>query len=62
VTDLTADLSNCSFIDSVGISLLLTTLETLQHSGGRLVVVGAAGRTRAVLQTAGVFDVLTRRH
>ncbi|MCU1501135.1 MAG: hypothetical protein JWM12_489 [Ilumatobacteraceae bacterium] len=60
VVDLSVDLSRCPFVDSVGVSLLLTTLETLEHAGGRLRVVGATGRTRMVLQTAGVHDVLTR--
>jgi anti-anti-sigma factor len=60
VVDLTVDLSRCAFIDSVGVSLLLTALETLEHAGGTLRVAGASGRTSAVLRTAGVLDVLTR--
>jgi anti-anti-sigma factor len=59
VVDLTIDLASCTFIDSVGISLLLTTRERLRDSGGRLIVRNANGTTKRALQTTGVYDVLS---
>jgi anti-anti-sigma factor len=57
-TDLTIDLAGCEFIDSVGISLLLTTRDRLRHSGGTLAVANVNGRARRTLETSGVYDVL----
>jgi anti-anti-sigma factor len=59
VLHLTVDLQSCSFIDSVGISLLLTTRERLQRSGGAIVITNATGATKRTLQTTGVYDILT---
>ena len=59
VVHLTVDLACCTFIDSVGISLLLTTRERLQDSGGSLVVTNASEATERALRTTGVYDVLT---
>jgi anti-anti-sigma factor len=58
VLRLTVDLAACAFIDSVGISLLLTTRERLQDSGGAIIVVNANGQPRRTLETTGVYDVL----
>lgn len=60
VTQLTVDLASCSFIDSVGISLLLTTRERLKQAGGSIRVTNANGTTRRTLETTGVFDILTK--
>ena len=54
VTDLRVDLARCEFVDSVGISLMLTTLARLRDSGGSLVLVERL-RRRAP-------DVATRRN
>jgi anti-sigma B factor antagonist len=59
VVDLTVDLASCTFIDSVGISLLLTTRERLRDSGGSLLVTNADGATKRTLQTTGVYDILS---
>ncbi len=58
VVHLTMDLSDCDFIDSVGISLLLTTRDRLQDSGGALVVTNANGQPRRTLERTGIYDVL----
>ena len=60
VVHLTVDLTGCMFIDSVGISLLLTTRERLRQSHGSIVVTNASAATRRTLETTGVFDILTR--
>lgn len=60
VLRLTVDLQRCGFIDSVGISLLLTTRERLLSSGGSIVVTNADGLTRRTLETTGVYDILTK--
>ena len=57
---LTVDLQGCGFIDSVGISLLLTTRERLLPSGGSIVVTNANGVTKRTLETTGVYDILTK--
>jgi anti-sigma B factor antagonist len=59
VDDLVVDLARCAYIDSVGVSLLLTTLETIEHGGGRLRIVDPTPRVARILRTAGVLDVLT---
>ncbi|MEY2580400.1 MAG: hypothetical protein QOE09_249 [Ilumatobacteraceae bacterium] len=60
VVHLTVDLAGCTFIDSVGISLLLTTRERLRNSQGSVVVTNANGATRRTLETTGVYDILTK--
>jgi len=53
-TELRIDMSRCDFIDSVGISLLLTTLLRLEDAGGRLIVVEPTERVRTTLRHAGI--------
>ena len=60
VNHLTVDLAACSFIDSVGISLLLTTRERLRQSHGSIVVINANGPARRTLETTGVYELLTK--
>lgn len=60
VNHLTVDLAACRFIDSVGISLLLTTRERLRQSHGSIVVINANGATRRTLETTGVYELLTK--
>ncbi|MEP7046479.1 MAG: STAS domain-containing protein [Ilumatobacteraceae bacterium] len=59
VVQLTVDLAACAFIDSVGISLLLTTRERLQEAGGAIMVTNASRSITRTLQTTGVYDILT---
>jgi anti-sigma B factor antagonist len=60
VVHLTVDLAGCKFIDSVGISLLLTTRERLRQSHGSVTITNANGATRRTLETTGVYDILTK--
>ncbi len=60
VVHLTVDLADCKFIDSVGVSLLLTTRERLRQSHGSIVVTNATGATQRTLETTGVYDMLTK--
>jgi anti-anti-sigma factor len=55
----TIDLTRCEFVDSVGISLLVTSLVRMRDLGGSLVVAGLVPRVRRTLETAGVLDELT---
>jgi anti-anti-sigma factor len=52
------DLSGCSFMDSTGLSLLLTTHLRLAASGGGLRVAGAGGQVLSVLEMSGVSELL----
>lgn len=54
------DLSRCAFIDSVGLSLLLTTRERCRAAGGGLTVVGADDAALRLFDTVGVRELLTR--
>jgi anti-anti-sigma factor len=47
-------------VDSVGISLLLTTLARLRDSGGSLVLVNVNDAVRRTLHHAGIVDLLVR--
>ena len=60
VTDLTVDLERCQFVDSVGISLLLTTLARVRDSGGSLVLVHVNDSIRRTLRHAGILNLLVR--
>jgi anti-sigma B factor antagonist len=52
------DVSGCTFMDSTGLSLLLTIHQRLAAEGGSLRVVGAAGQVASVLEISGVADLL----
>jgi anti-anti-sigma factor len=58
VTDLRVDLARCAFVDSVGISLLLTTLARLREAGGSLVLVNVSDAIKRTLHHAGILDLL----
>jgi anti-sigma B factor antagonist len=53
------DLSQCRFIDSVGLSLLLTTRERCRAVGGALKVIGADESALRLFETVGVRQLLT---
>lgn len=61
VTDLEVDLGACEFVDSTGISMLLTTLARLRDTGGSLAVVNASDAVRRTLEYAGVTEILDCR-
>ena len=56
---LVIDLTDCTFIDSAGLSLLLTTRARCQASGGSVTLVGVTGSVRRALDVAGVLELLT---
>jgi anti-anti-sigma factor len=58
VNTLEVDLSGCEFVDSTGISMLITTLARLRESGGLLVLVNVADSVRRTLEYGGVYDTL----
>ena len=58
-SDLVVDLAGCSFLDSAGLSLLLSTARRCEELGGSLRVVNATGAVDQLLGYAGVRDQLT---
>jgi anti-anti-sigma factor len=54
--DITVDLTACEFLDSTGLSLLVTTHHRLRDVGGGLRLHGASGQVAAVLELAGTTD------
>lgn len=56
VTHITLDLSACEFLDSTGLSLLVTTHRRLLEAGGGLRLAGAGGQVRGILDMAGTND------
>lgn len=57
--DVVLDLSGTTFVDSSGLSVIITAYKRLQAQGGRLRVTGAAGLVRSVLDVTGLDHVLT---
>jgi anti-sigma B factor antagonist len=49
--DAVLDLSNVSFFDSTGLSLVVTLARVAKARGGRLTVIGASAEVRPVLET-----------
>lgn len=56
VTRVTIDLSGCRFLDSTGLSLLVSTHHRLMQAGGGLRVEAAAGQVRNILDMAGATE------
>ena len=59
-TSVVVDLTGVEFIDSVGLSLLLTTRERCRALGGSFEVVGAGENALRLFETAGVHSLLVR--
>jgi anti-anti-sigma factor len=57
MTRITIDLSGCEFMDSTGLSLLVTTHHRLREAGGGLRLEGISKPVRAVLEMAGALDL-----
>lgn len=55
---LVVDLSDCGFLDSVGLSLLLTTRERCIAEGGSVRLIGVSDDVRELLRTVGVLELL----
>ena len=58
MTTIVLDLSDCGFIDSVGLSLLLTSRERCVSAGGSFTVIGAGEAAMRLFETVGVKDLL----
>ena len=58
---ITIDVTGCTFMDSTGLSLLLTTHLRLAATGGALRVVGASGQVASLLEMSGVDELLLGR-
>lgn len=56
VTRIIVDLSRCHFLDSTGLSLLVTTHHRLLQAGGGLRVEGASGQVHGILDMAGATE------
>ncbi len=56
--EVVADLSRLTFVDSTGLSVLLTARRTLQDVGGSMAIRGARGLVRRVFEVAELADVL----
>ncbi len=57
-THVTVDRSGCQFLDSTGLSLLVTTHRRLAADGGALRLRGVHGQVASVLAMSGVTDLL----
>lgn len=57
-TRVEVDLSECEFLDSTGLSLLVTTHRRLAADGGALRLVGVHGQVASILDMSGVTDLL----
>lgn len=56
--DVVLDLSGVTFVDSSGLSVIITAYKRLQAEGGRLRVAGASGLVRSVLDVTGLGRIL----
>ncbi len=56
--DVVVDLCRLTFIDSTGLSVLLSARRTLQDVGGAMSIRGACGSVRRVFEAAELADVL----
>jgi stage II sporulation protein AA (anti-sigma F factor antagonist) len=56
--DVVVDLRRLTFIDSTGLSVLLSARRTLRDVGGSLSICGASGLVRRVFEAAELADVL----
>ncbi len=52
------DLSQVTFLASLGIRMLLTTARSLASKGGRLVIYGATPAVAEVLETSGIGEIV----
>ncbi len=58
-TLVTLDLSELAFIDSTGLSVLITALKRLRQEGGELVLRSPTPGTRKVLEITGLTEVFS---
>ena len=58
-TMVTVDLSDLAFIDSTGLSVLITGLKRLRQQGGDMVLRSPTPGTRKVLEITGLTEVFS---
>lgn len=58
-TDLVVDLAGCDFMDSTGLSLLVTTQLRLRSEGGSLRLTNLTPQVTSILELSGLTDVMT---
>ena len=57
--ELTLDIASLSFIDSTGLSLIVTLDKLLQHRGTRLVILSPTPSSRRLFELTGLAKILT---
>ena len=55
---LVLDLSRLTFMDSAGIGMVMLCSGTIQQAGGRMLIVGAEGKVRKVLELTHIHEVI----
>ena len=55
---LVLDLTNVNFLDSAGLGMLVVCSSVMQQAGGRLMVAGAAGKVKQVLELTHIDKVI----
>jgi anti-anti-sigma factor len=55
---LVLDLSKLTFMDSAGIGMVMLCSGTIQQAGGRMLIVGAEGKVRRVLELTHIHEVI----
>jgi anti-sigma B factor antagonist len=58
-TRVTIDLSDLAFIDSTGLSVLITALKRLRQQGGDMILRSPTPSTRKVLEITGLTEVFS---
>jgi anti-sigma B factor antagonist len=55
---LVLDLTNLSFLDSAGVGMLVVCSSAMEQAGGKLVVAGAGGKVKQVLEITHISKVI----
>lgn len=58
-TNVIADLSKVSFMNSSGLGILITALTTLRNAGGELILSGASNRIESLLMVTQLITVFS---
>lgn len=53
------DVSDVTFITSVGIGILVDCSETMRRAGHQMIIVGATGNVDKVLRKTGIYNIIT---
>ena len=55
---LVLDMAKLTFLDSAGIGMVMLCSGTIQQAGGRMLIVGAEGKVRRVLELTHIHEVI----